>query len=62
VEALESGENLDVDRLVSADRRQRIAEVMRELGLPPLGEVMEQLGEGYDYNELRVVRALMARP
>ncbi|MBI4492370.1 MAG: helix-turn-helix domain-containing protein, partial [Chloroflexi bacterium] len=58
-EAMEAGERLDLERLVSVEKRRAIGAVMAELGPGPLKPVMERLGEGYTYGELRLVRAAL---
>jgi ATP-dependent DNA helicase RecQ len=62
-EALEAGEDIDVDRLVRAEKRRAIEAAMTRLGSHYLGPIMEYLGDGYTYGELRLVRAaLRAKP
>ncbi len=60
VEAMEAGERLPIDRLVGDDKRRAIEEAMGRLGTMPLKPVLESLGEGYTYDELRFVRAALA--
>jgi ATP-dependent DNA helicase RecQ len=60
-EALEAGEVVDLDRLVSEEKRSATAEAMAELGPAYLAPVKERLGEGYTYGELRLVRAVLNR-
>jgi ATP-dependent DNA helicase RecQ len=56
--AVEEGEVLDVDRLVSAEKRRAIEAAISAFGPDRLTVVMENLGEGYSYGELRLVRVL----
>jgi ATP-dependent DNA helicase RecQ len=56
-EAMEAGEWLEVQRLVSEEKQRQIEEVLMELGPGPLKAAMERLGDGYSYAELRFIRA-----
>jgi ATP-dependent DNA helicase RecQ len=56
-DALEAGEELEMDRLLAPRKWRAIEAVMDEIGWEMLGSVMERLGEGYSYGELRLVRA-----
>jgi len=56
-EALEAGESVDLDRLVSQDKQRAVAAAMAEVGSALLKPIMDRLGEGYSYGELRLVRA-----
>jgi len=56
--ALEAGEDVEIDRLVSAEKRRVIEAAMDELGDDYLGPVRERLGEEYTYWELKAVRAM----
>ncbi|MHB8574121.1 MAG: DNA helicase RecQ [Dehalococcoidia bacterium] len=60
-EALEQGEPIDVDALLVPARRRVIEAAMAEVGSWPLKPVMERLGDGYTYGELRLVRAVLVR-
>lgn len=59
-DALEAGERLDISRLVSDERRALIEAVFASAEDGRLKPVMEQLGEGFTYAELRYVRAAMS--
>jgi ATP-dependent DNA helicase RecQ len=61
VEAVEVGEPIEIDRLVSPEKRRTIEAAMREMGLVLLGPLKERLGEEYSYFELRLVRAVLRR-
>ena len=58
-EAMEAGEPLELERLVSEEKRRAIEAAMVEVGADPLKPVMEYLGDGYNYSELRLVRAAL---
>ena len=60
-DAAECGEDLDIARIVTPEKRQAIESAIEILGPFPLKPIMESLGEGYTYLELRVVRAMLAR-
>ena len=60
-QAIEAGIPLDANRLVNPERRDRIEATMQALGYDLLSPVKEALGEGYDYGELHLVRALLRR-
>lgn len=58
-EALETGEPLDIKRLVSEDKARIIGLAIAEVGADALKPIMERLGEGYTYGEVRIVRAFL---
>jgi ATP-dependent DNA helicase RecQ len=55
------GEDISVDSLVDPEKQQRIAQTLKELGMQALSPVKEKLGDGYSYEEIRLVRAKMMR-
>ena len=55
--ALEAGEQLDLDRLVPPAQRQAIEAALAEFGDNIAGAI-ERLGDGYDYGMLKVYRAM----
>ncbi len=57
--AMEAGEPVALDRLVIPDKRRAIEAAIDEVGLARLKPIMERLGEGYTYAELRFVRAAL---
>jgi ATP-dependent DNA helicase RecQ len=57
VEALESGENIDMDRLVGRQRQEQIAGAIRRVGDSLLRPIMDELGGGYSWAEIKLVRA-----
>jgi ATP-dependent DNA helicase RecQ len=57
VEAVEAGEDLDIHRLVSAVTYDRIAAVISRVGDESLRALMNELGSGYSYTELKLTRA-----
>lgn len=58
-EAMEAGERVDLDRLVPLEKQRAIEAAMAEVGSERLKPVMEVLGDGYSYAELRFVRAAL---
>lgn len=56
-EALEAGEDLEIDRLVAAEKRARIESTFAAVGDATLSPAMERLGSGYTYAELRFTRS-----
>jgi ATP-dependent DNA helicase RecQ len=59
VELLEAGETIDIGRLVDAERHKIIFDALQQVGGDVLKPVKEFLGDGYSYDEIRLVRALM---
>ena len=59
--AIEEGEQVDLDRLVSPKKQDAIRAAMTGLGPGPLlRPIMERLGDDYTYGEIRLVRAAVA--
>jgi ATP-dependent DNA helicase RecQ len=59
---VEAGRELDIAGLVSAERRATIEGAIAEVGADAaLRTIRDRLGETYDYNEIRLVRALWRR-
>ncbi|HEY6541192.1 MAG TPA: DNA helicase RecQ, partial [Ktedonobacteraceae bacterium] len=56
-ELLESGESLDMERLIRPERYDVIAAALREVGGELLKPVKDFLGDEYSYDEIRLVRA-----
>jgi hypothetical protein len=56
-EAIESGERLDLNRLVTTEQQKEIAAAFDRLGFGSLGAVREDLKEKFEYGILRVYRA-----
>ena len=56
-ELLESGEALDMERLIRPERYDTIANALKEVGGELLKPVKEFLGDEYSYDEIRLVRA-----
>ncbi len=56
-EAIEAGEKVDIDRLIDEEKLRAIEAAIADLGPEPLRPVMDRLGAGYTYGELRIVRA-----
>jgi ATP-dependent DNA helicase RecQ len=59
-DAVAAGEQVDLDRLVSTQKRRAIEAAMAAIGQAALKPIMEHLGPGYTYLELKVVRAALA--
>jgi ATP-dependent DNA helicase RecQ len=58
---IEAGEIDDLSRLVSETKRRRIEAAIAAVGPAYLKPIMEHLGDGYTYAELRYVRAALLR-
>ena len=58
-EFVESGEIVDIERLVSPGHYDIIANTFRQVGGDTLRPIKDILGEEYSYDEIRVVRAFM---
>jgi len=58
-ELLESGESLDMARLIQPERYEVIADALREVGGDLLRPIKDFLGDAYSYDEIRLVRAAM---
>ena len=52
-----SGRSVDLHRLVSPERQVPIFEAIEKVGTHSLRTIREELGETFDYNEIRLVRA-----
>jgi ATP-dependent DNA helicase RecQ len=59
--AIEAGERIDLDRLLTAEEQQQIAAAFAQHGHFSLGTVREALGGRFDYGPLRVLRAAQQR-
>lgn len=57
-EALEAGEEIEVDRLVAADKLEAITDVLRSVGDTTLTEIQNRLGDEFSFAEIRMARAL----
>jgi ATP-dependent DNA helicase RecQ len=60
-DAVAAGAPLDLDRVVGRDKQRAIAAALAELGAARLSPIMERLGPGYTYLELKLVRAALAQ-
>ncbi len=56
-DAIEAGEEIDLDALVSPARRAAIEAAIAEVGDETLSPIREHLGDDYRYGEIRFVRA-----
>ncbi len=57
IELVESGEALDIDRLVQPEHYVVIVDALHQVGDDLLKPVKEYLGDEYSYEEIRLVRA-----
>ena len=57
VRLMESDREVDLNRLVSPERQVPIFEAIEKVGSHSLRTIREELGETFDYNEIRLVRA-----
>ena len=55
---LEAAHPIDLNRLVSSERQQTIRQAIDKVGPVSLRTIRDYLGETYDYNEIRLVRAI----
>jgi ATP-dependent DNA helicase RecQ len=51
------GEDISIDSIVDREKQQRIQQAFKELGTEFLTPVKEKLGDGYSFEEIRLVRA-----
>jgi ATP-dependent DNA helicase RecQ len=58
---VEAGREVDLEGLVSAERRSHIEQAIEIAGAASLRAIRDRLDETYDYNEIRLVRALWRR-
>ncbi len=58
-QAIEEGESVEVEELVSPERYRRIADAFSQLGNSALKPVKELLGDAYSYDDIRLVRAAL---
>ncbi|MBM4054347.1 MAG: DNA helicase RecQ [Planctomycetes bacterium] len=54
-----AGENVSLDKFVDPGKRQHIRAAIEKSGMEALSPVKEALGEGYSYDEIKLVRAEM---
>ena len=54
-----AGKIRSIDELVKPEKKQSIQNVITEVGDEFLSPIKEKLGEGYSYDEIRLVRAAM---
>lgn len=57
VELIDSGETIDIERIVQLERQKIICDALQIVGGDALKPVKEFLGEEYSYEEIRLVRA-----
>jgi len=54
---IEAGYTIDLNRLVALDRQKEIEKAISKVGPHSLRDIREEVGETYDYQEIRLVRA-----
>ena len=52
------GQDIDLNKLVSPERQVPIFEAIEKVGSHSLRTIRDELGETFDYNEIRLVRAV----
>ena len=57
---METGETVALAGVVTPEQEARITEAMAELGTENLTGVLERLGAGFSYGQVRLVRAVRA--
>ena len=55
---IEAGYEIDIDRLVASERQTVIRQAITEVGPHSLRNIREVVGETYDYQEIKLVRAV----
>ncbi|MGB3516525.1 MAG: DNA helicase RecQ [Elainellaceae cyanobacterium] len=55
---IEWGEVIDVDQLVDPERQQAILGAIAQVGDDALRTIRDQVGEDYDFNEIRIMRSV----
>ncbi|MEO1740572.1 MAG: DNA helicase RecQ [Cyanobacteria bacterium J06629_9] len=55
---IEQGKTIDLDAIVSPDRQPPIFAAVEKVGPQSLRNIREAVGDTYDYNEIRLVRAM----
>jgi ATP-dependent DNA helicase RecQ len=60
-EAIETGEPVELERLVSKQKQAAIEQAIGDLGPSLMRPIKELLGDDYTYDEIRIVRAALAR-
>ena len=60
-ELLERGEAIEIDRLLLSDRKEKIIQAIKIVGVISLRGIRDYLGEVYGYDEIRLVQAWWRR-
>ena len=55
--AIEAGESVDLERLLSREQQRQIEAAFAKTGLGNISGAKELLGEGFDFDQLRIFRA-----
>lgn len=58
VKLIESGYDIDLDRIVTKERQSAISKAIDKVGSASLRNIREVTGETYDYQEIKLVRAI----
>jgi ATP-dependent DNA helicase RecQ len=57
--AVEAGAQIDFDRLVAPEKQRAIEAAISNVGAAFLRPIMDHLGDGYTYGEIKLVRAAL---
>jgi ATP-dependent DNA helicase RecQ len=57
IKTIECGYEVNLDRIVSVERQTAIAQAINTVGADRLTPIREHLGDGYSYEEIKLVRA-----
>jgi ATP-dependent DNA helicase RecQ len=60
-EALQAGEDMDLDQFLTLEEQREIAAAFQKMGFLNLSAVFQSLGGRYDYGRLRLLRAALNR-
>ena len=60
-DAVDAGEAVDLNRVLTADQQTRAAKAFYQFGWANIPGVLESLGSGFDYGQLKVFRAMKNR-
>jgi ATP-dependent DNA helicase RecQ len=60
--AIEAGETIDVNELLTAEAQEQIAAALSKSGFANIGGARESLGNKFDYGLFRIYRAVRTRP
>ena len=60
-DAVDAGETVDLNRVLTADQQTRAAKAFYQFGWGNITGALEALGPGFDYGQLKVFRAVKNR-